>query len=77
MPGLHFNNRNWPYIVRVSRLGMLALMILCPLVYFILYFIASTFSSADMVFAGQFIILLIFLEVFLFPSMLLGKSMSK
>ena len=74
MPGLHFNNRNWPYIVRVSRLGMLALMILCPLVYFILYFIASTFSSADMVFAGQFIILLIFLGSVFIPLYVVGKK---
>ncbi len=74
MPGLHFNNRNWPYIVRVSRLGMLALIILCPLVYFILYFIASTFSSADMVFAGQFIILFIFLGSVFIPLYVVGKK---
>lgn len=74
MPGLHFNNRNWPYIVRVSRLSMLALMILCPLVYFILYFVASLFSSADIAFAGQFIILFIFLGSVFIPIYAVGKK---
>lgn len=46
----------------------------CPLVYFILYFIASTFSSADMVFAGQFIILLIFLGSVFIPLYVVGKK---
>lgn len=31
IPGLHFNNSNWPYIVKTGRLSMVGIMVLFPL----------------------------------------------
>lgn len=31
VPGLHFNNSNWPYIVRAGRVAMLVNMVLLPI----------------------------------------------
>lgn len=31
IPGLHFNNNNWPYIIKTSRVAMLVNMVLLPL----------------------------------------------
>ena len=35
MPGIHFNNRNWPYIKRAAIRGMLISAIALPVLYFL------------------------------------------
>lgn len=35
MPGIHFNNRNWPYIKRAAIRGMLLSAVLLPMLYFL------------------------------------------
>lgn len=37
LPGLAFNNRNWPHILKVGRIWSMTFLVGYPLVYFLLY----------------------------------------
>ena len=36
IPGVHFNNSNWPYIVKTGRVAMLVIMVLFPILVLIM-----------------------------------------
>ena len=36
-PGVYFNNRNWPYILRACRVWLLSLAVAWPIAFFLLY----------------------------------------
>ena len=54
-PGLTFNNRNWPHILRVCRVWLLALAVLWPVLYgaVSLLFPAAAGQEAGWAFAGM------------------------
>ena len=49
MPGLYFNNSNWPHIVAGARKWTLSLMMLFPLLYFFIVSQAPSFWTAAQV----------------------------
>lgn len=62
VPGLYFNNRNWPYIVKTGRAVMLVDMVLFPLLALIfgwinpsLWFVMETFVMLALLLGGLFI----------------------
>ena len=72
VPGVHFNNSNWPHIVRVGRVWSLAVMGLWPLVYLA----AMQFSPAGL--AGGMVMLCLTLALTLgglfLPMVVVGRK---
>ena len=72
VPGVHFNNSNWPHIVRVGRVWSLAVMGLWPLVYLA----AMQFSPAGL--AGGTVMLCLTLALTLgglfLPMVVVGRK---
>ncbi len=66
--GVHFNNSNWPHILRVGRLWILAVLVLFPL----LYLAVSHFFPAVWAAGRLYFILLASLGVFV-PMVYAGK----
>lgn len=70
IPGLHFNNRNWPHILTTVRLVMLVNMVAFPLLSLILGQLLP-----EMWFASETIVLLVMMLGGLFvPMYLVGKK---
>lgn len=70
MPGLRFNNSNWPHIIKISRICMCLFMILFPIVNLIMSNTAWDLWAA----AENFIFLAVFLCGIFFPVYLVGKK---
>lgn len=74
LPGLHFNNRNWPYIVRAFRLEILLSTLLCPLLYLLLYLVSFVLNNENILFIGQAGVVLLFLGLIFIPVYSIGKK---
>lgn len=62
MPGVYFNNRNWPHIVRAAQLWAMIGLIVSPLVYFVMrtflprvWEVGSVYIILALVLGGLFI----------------------
>ncbi len=53
MPGIHFNNRNWPHIKRAAVRGLLILEIALPAIFFLCGLLLPEIVSYIFVFAGM------------------------
>lgn len=70
MAGIHFNNSNWPYIVRTGRIWSAAGMIIMPLLT-----LAGTCLFPPLwSMAGPFVLLLLFLGGLFIPIYVVGKK---
>ncbi len=71
LPGIHFNNNNWPHIVRAGRLWTICSMILCPVIqpcgFMILKKVWSTSVYIHMV------LLFLYLGTLFIPMIVVGK----
>lgn len=67
MPGMKFNNSNWPHIVKIVRICMCLLMIIFPIINLILgIVILDTIEN--------YLFLIVFLCVFFIPVYIVGKK---
>lgn len=70
MPGMRFNNSNWPHIVKIVRICMCLFMIIFPIINFV---IGNTALNIWTV-IGNYIYLAIFLSGLFIPIYLAGKK---
>lgn len=70
MPGIHFNNSNWPFIVRTGRIWSAVSMISLP----VLTLAGTGFFLSFWSTAGRFILLLMFLGGLFIPVYVAGKK---
>ena len=70
VPGINFNNHNWPHIVRVLRLSLCLNMILIPL----LNLMASSIAVVAWKNIGKYVFLVIILCSTLLPIYVVGKK---
>lgn len=70
VPGINFNNHNWPHIVRVLRLSLCLNMILIPL----LNLLASSIAVVAWKNIGKYVFLVIILCSTLLPIYVVGKK---
>ena len=70
MVGVHFNNSNWPYIVRVGRLWSVLSAILFP----ILYLIGNEFFPEFWRLGGVFVQLILCLGTLFIPLYVVAKK---
>lgn len=70
VPGLYFNNRNWPYILRAGQLWAIIGLPVAPLVYFLLY----TFIPAAWHGVIVYIILVLNLGGLFIPMFAVGRK---
>lgn len=69
MAGIRFSNRNWPYILRVGRLWMLAIPVLFPLLYLLIH----SLFSAELWESGKLFFSLIAILGFFIPMIYTAK----
>lgn len=69
--GIHFNNSNWPYILRVGRITMLSVVVLFPIRYGVVNHFSSSLWEA-----GKLIFTLVSCLGFLFPYSSWGNAMN-
>lgn len=70
VPGLHFNNSNWPYIVKTGRVVMLAIMVLFP----VLALIVSHVNRELWIEAEKYVMLVLLLGGLVVPVYIVGKK---
>lgn len=70
VPGLHFNNSNWPYIVKTGRVVMLANMVLFP----VLALIVGHINHELWIESEKYVMLVLFLGGLLVPTYIVGKK---
>lgn len=70
IPGVHFNNRNWPHILRAGQLWAMIGLVASPLIYFLL----RTFFPAVWNAAGVYIILVLTLGGLFVPMIIVGRK---
>lgn len=70
MPGLKFNNSNWPHMVKIIRICMCLCMVIFPIINFLMGNIMCNMETD----IGNYLLLLIFLCVFFIPMYLVGKK---
>lgn len=70
MPGLKFNNSNWPHMVKIIRICMCLCMVIFPIINFLMGNIIYS-TETDI---GNYLLLLIFLCGFFIPMYLVGKK---
>ena len=73
VPGVKFNNRNWPHIVRTLRLSLCLCMILFP----IINIVAGSIVADVWENIGKYVFLAMFLCGVLLQYMWLERSMNK
>lgn len=71
VPGVHFNNSNWPYIVKALRAWAVITMIAVPLLCLLLSLLVSHFWWA---FAVQNVVLILYLAGLFVPIYVVGKK---
>ena len=69
MPGLHFNNSNWPHLIQVGRVWSLISLVGYP----VLCYVLSSFCPAVWASAGLFLTLALFLGGLFVPMYVVGK----
>ncbi len=69
MPGLHFNNRNWPYIVRAAQFWAMIGLIASPALYFLMRLCFPGFWRV----AGVYVILVLTLGGLFIPMYIVGR----
>lgn len=67
MIGVHFNNRNWPHILRAMRVWSLIALVTLPAVYTLLELLLGMFT-------GSLVMLFLFLGGLFLPVFLLGRK---
>lgn len=70
IPGLHFNNSNWPYIIKTGRVAMLVNMVLLPLLSLIVGHVNHDFWLA----IELYVILFLLLGGLFVPMYIIGKK---
>ncbi len=70
IPGLHFNNSNWPYIVKTGRVAMIVNMVLLPL----LALIVGTVNPELWLSAEMYVMLVLLLGGLFIPMYIGGKK---
>lgn len=70
IPGLHFNNSNWPYIVKTGRAAMSVDMVLLPLLAFIVGNLNRELWSA----VEKYVMLVLLLGGLFIPIYIVGKK---
>lgn len=70
IPGMRFNNSNWPHIVKTIRICMCLFMIIFPIINFVMGSAARSMWTA----IGNYIFLAIFLCGLFIPMYLVGKK---
>ena len=70
LPGLYFNNSNWPHIIKAGRMAMLANMVLLPLTALIVVYINYKFWLT----IEAYITLVLLLGGLFIPLYLVGKK---
>ena len=70
IPGLHFNNSNWPYIVKTGRIAMLVDLVLFPL----LALIVGGINLETWLAAERYVMLLLLLGGMFIPMYIVGKK---
>lgn len=70
IPGLHFNNSNWPYIVKTVRVVMLAIMVLFP----VLALTVSHVNRELWIEAEKYVMLVLLLGGLVVPVYIVGKK---
>lgn len=70
MPGIHFNNKNWPHIVKAARIWSCASMAILPPMSFIMSRAAPDFWSG----AGNAVLLTLLLGGLFIPIYVVGKK---
>lgn len=73
IPGVSFNNHNWPYVLRTARLWCVGELVLFPLIYLCFAY----FFPAFWAFGGLFLTLAIVLGGFFIPIYITAKKYSK
>lgn len=73
IPGIHFNNNNWPYILRACRISTLSMAVLFPVVYTLaMYMIGEGRLSVVMV--NNIMVLSVIIAGFFLPIYIVGKK---
>lgn len=70
MAGVHFNNSNWPHIVRVGRIWSAAGLILLPVLYLMMKCLVPELCDG----AGRFLLLAVFLGGLFLPVYAVGRK---
>lgn len=70
IPGLHFSNSNWPYIIKTGRLAMVINMVLFPL----LALIMGTATPDQWASVEEYVMLVLLLGGLFIPMYLVGKK---
>lgn len=70
MPGLAFNNSNWPHIVNVGRIWTMAVLVCYPIIHGILYILFPAIWNS----LGKYLSLLIVLGGLFIPMYFIGKK---
>ena len=70
IPGLHFNNSNWPYIIKTGRFAMIANMVLFPL----LALIAGRANRELWLAIEEYVMLVLLLGGLFVPMYIVGKK---
>jgi hypothetical protein len=70
IPGIHFNNSNWPYIVHTGRIWSVLSATVLP----VLYLSISWFYSDVWNLVGRYIIFILFLGGLFIPIYVVGKK---
>lgn len=70
MPGLHFNNSNWPYILKVGRVWNCVGAVLFPIIGYILW---RCFGNEMWILTRMLVPLLVTLGMFI-PMYIFGKK---
>lgn len=70
IPGLHFNNSNWPYIIKTGRLAMVINMVLFPL----LALIMGTATPDQWTSVEEYVMLVLLLGGLFVPMYIVGKK---
>ena len=70
LPGVHFNNRNWPHIIEIVQICMCLFLILFPIINLVMGHTMGNLWAT----IGNFIFLVIFLFGFFLPMYLVGKK---
>lgn len=71
LPGVHFNNRNWPHILRTAQISSVVLLGLFPWLYLALHLFAASWLSVTTI---HWISLAVVLGVLLVPLIVSGHK---
>lgn len=70
IPGIHFNNSNWPYIVRAGRIWSVCSATILPMLYLLINWLDSDGWNLT----GRYILLVLFLGGLFTPIYIVGKK---